>query len=107
MFVSIAETTPIPSATTEVEALRRAPVLSVIVPTYNEVGNVECLVRQISEVLRGLEWEVIFVDDDSPDGTARTVRHLGKEDARVRCVHRLSRRGLSTACIEGMLASSA
>ena len=81
--------------------------MSVIVPTYNEADNVECLVQHLTEVLTGLEWEVIFVDDDSPDGTVRTVRRIGKENARVRCVHRIGRRGLSTACIEGMLASSA
>lgn len=50
---------------------------------------------------------MIYVDDDSPDGTAATVRELAQRDSRVRCIQRIGRRGLSTACIEGMLASSA
>lgn len=81
--------------------------LSVIVPTFNEVANVGELVRRLESVLQGVAWEVIFVDDDSPDGTAAEVRRLGRNDPRVRCLQRLGRRGLSSACIEGFLASSA
>lgn len=83
------------------------PKLSIVVPTFNEVDNVENLVSRLIDVLRDVEWEVIFVDDNSPDGTATTVRRIGVTESRVRCVHRIGRRGLSTACIEGMLASSA
>jgi dolichol-phosphate mannosyltransferase len=50
---------------------------------------------------------VLFVDDDSPDGTAETIREIAEADPRVRCLLRVGRRGLSTACIEGMLAASA
>jgi len=50
---------------------------------------------------------VVFVDDDSPDGTADAVRELGRSDPRVRCLHRIGRRGLSSACVEGVLATSA
>ena len=49
----------------------------------------------------------MFVDDDSRDGTADVIRDLAQCDARVRCLQRIGRRGLSTACIEGALASSA
>jgi len=80
--------------------------LSVIVPTFNERSNVHELVRRLSEVLAGISWEVLFVDDDSPDGTADAVRELAQRDAHVRCVHRVGRRGLSSATIEGMLATS-
>jgi len=52
-------------------------------------------------------WEVVFVDDNSPDGTWDVVRALARRDSRVRCVRRIGRRGLSGACIEGILASSA
>jgi len=83
------------------------PQLSIVVPTFNERANVRPLVEEISKVLSDIEWEVIFVDDDSPDGTADAVRALASEWFRVRCVHRVGRRGLSSACIEGMLASSA
>ena len=82
------------------------PELSVIVPTFNERDNVHELIRRLQEVLDGYRWEVIFVDDDSPDETASLVRELAQKDGRVRCVQRIGRRGLSSACVEGMLASS-
>jgi dolichol-phosphate mannosyltransferase len=81
--------------------------LSIVVPTFNERDNVELLLARLDEVLEGIEWEVIFVDDDSPDGTAARVRELAQTTRRVRCLQRLARRGLSTAVVEGMLASSA
>lgn len=84
-----------------------SPELSIIVPTYNERENIIELVERLKECLSGLSWEVIFVDDDSPDGTADNVRQIARHDARVRCIHRIGRRGLSSACIEGMLASTA
>ena len=65
------------------------------------------LVRRVGEVLDGIAWELIFVDDDSPDGTADRVRELARGDARVRVLQRVGRRGLSSACIEGMLATAA
>jgi dolichol-phosphate mannosyltransferase len=83
------------------------PQLSVIVPTFNEIGNVVELRDRVAEALEGVDWEMIFVDDDSPDGTAEAVRKMAQGDRRVRCLQRIGRRGLSTACIEGMLASSA
>lgn len=81
--------------------------LSIIVPTINECENVLTLFRCLDKCLAGRSWEVIFVDDDSSDGTAERVRKLAQRDNRVRCVQRIGRRGLSSACIEGMLASSA
>ncbi len=83
------------------------PELSIIVPTFNERENVRELVKRLDACLQEYRWEVIFVDDDSSDGTANSVRRLAQEDSRVRCVQRIGRRGLSSACIEGMLASSA
>jgi dolichol-phosphate mannosyltransferase len=81
--------------------------LSIIVPTYNERDNVVPVVEAIARALPGEAWEIIFVDDDSPDGTAARVRELAASDARVRCLQRIDRRGLASACIEGMLASAA
>jgi len=81
--------------------------LCVIVPTFNERDNVQELVHRLASCLGELRWEVIFVDDDSPDGTAEFVRSLGSNDSRVRCIQRLGRRGLSSACIEGILATTA
>ncbi len=86
----------------------QAPIeLSIVVPVFNERANVGRLVECLDDALAGVAWEVIFVDDDSPDETARAVQDLAESDGRVRCVHRIGRRGLSTACIEGMLASCA
>ena len=86
---------------------RRAPELSVVVPTFNERANVPLLVARLQRTLDGIDWEVIFVDDNSADGTAAAVRALGEGDARVRCIRRIGRRGLAGACLEGMLASQA
>jgi dolichol-phosphate mannosyltransferase len=84
-----------------------SPVLSVVVPTFNERDNVAVLYQRLETALAGLPWEVVFVDDDSPDGTWEVVRGLAQQDRRVRCIRRVGRRGLSGACIEGILASSA
>ncbi|MEA2835788.1 MAG: dolichol-phosphate mannosyltransferase [Bradyrhizobium sp.] len=83
------------------------PAVSVVVPTFNERDNVTALFRKLETALAGVAWEVIYVDDNSPDGTWDVVRALAREDARVRCIRRIGRRGLSGACIEGILASSA
>ncbi len=84
-----------------------APELSVVIPTFKESGNVAPLVQRLDDALAGVAWEAIFVDDDSPDGTADTVKTIAAEDPRVRCLRRVSRRGLAGACIEGVLSSSA
>jgi dolichol-phosphate mannosyltransferase len=81
--------------------------LSVVVPTLNESENIPAVVARLEETLKGIEWEVIFVDDDSDDGTADQIRRIGRVNRRVRCLQRIGRRGLSGACIEGMLASPA
>jgi len=88
-------------------SMRAAVELTVVVPSFNEIDNVEPLIERLHAALDGIEWEVIYVDDDSPDGTAAKVRELAQTDPRVRCIQRIGRRGLSTAVIEGMLASSA
>ncbi len=88
-------------------ASRPAPELSVVVPTFKERDNVALLVEKLTRTLTGVDWEVIFVDDNSPDGTAAVARAIGEKDGRVRCIRRIGRRGLAGACIEGMLASQA
>lgn len=83
------------------------PELTVVVPTLNERDNLEPLLSRLDTALVGLAWEAIFVDDDSPDGTAAFVRDIALRDPRVRCLQRIGRRGLATACVEGILASAA
>lgn len=85
----------------------RVAELSIVVPTFKESGNVTELVQRLDASLEGVDWEVIFVDDDSPDGTTEAVKAIAATDPRVRCLRRVSRRGLAGACIEGMLSSSA
>ncbi len=81
--------------------------LAVVIPTLNERDNIAALVDRLDAALTGIRWEAVFVDDDSPDGTADLVRELGQLRSNIRCVQRLGRRGLSSACIEGILACSA
>src|SRR6185295_16555054 len=88
-------------------AIRPAPELSVVVPTFKERDNIPLLVEKLARTLEGVDWEVVVVDDNSPDGTAAVARELGEADSRVRCIRRIGRRGLAGACIEGMLASQA
>lgn len=81
--------------------------LAVIVPTFNERENIVPLIEKLDHALAGLCYEVIFVDDDSPDGTANAVRRIASSNPRVRVLQRVNRRGLASACIEGMLATAA
>lgn len=84
----------------------RAPELSIIIPTFNERDNISSAILSIAEALPDVCWEIIFVDDNSPDETASLVREIAKTDARVRCLHRYGRRGLSSACVEGIMSTS-
>jgi len=80
--------------------------LSVIIPTFNELNNIEPLIEALGTVLKDLSWEVVFVDDDSPDGTHERISEIARTNPRVRAIRRIERRGLSSACIEGMLSTS-
>jgi len=88
-------------------APRGAPALTVVIPCYNERPNVAPLIERLHVALRGIAWEVVYVDDNSPDGTATEVRRIAQTDPRVRCIRRIGRRGLASAVIEGALSSSA
>ena len=88
-------------------AITPGPELTVIVPTRNEHDSVRPLYEALRRTLKGIDWEAIFVDDDSRDGTPEAVCRLANLDRRVRCIQRIGRRGLASACVEGILASSA
>lgn len=81
--------------------------LTIVIPTFNENDNVEELLAKLDDCLQGIDWEAVFVDDDSPDGTAEHVFTLNQDNPNVRCLKRVGRRGLSSACIEGICSSSA
>ncbi len=80
--------------------------LSIIVPTYNERGNLLPLLRCLQRALGDLDYEVVIVDDDSPDSTAAMARSIAQSNPRVRVIQRIGRRGLASAAVEGMLATS-
>src|ERR1700724_2484154 len=81
--------------------------LAVVIPTLNERDNITALVDRLDTVLAGIRWEAVFVDDDSPDGTADLVRELGQWRSNIRCVQRLGGRGASPASTVGGLARAA
>lgn len=102
---------------TDISALDAAPTvrsasvcpleLSIIVPTFKERDSVAELTARLDAALSGIAWEVVFVDDDSPDGTLDVLAALARGDGRVRYIHRIGRRGLSSAVIEGVLSTNA
>lgn len=96
---------------TDIAAHRAAPplsppVLSIIIPTFNERDNVGPLHEALCAVPMGLDFEMVFVDDDSTDGTRERLAEIAQADPRVRVIHRIGRRGLATAVTEGMLSTT-
>ncbi len=88
-------------------ALERAPIaLTVVIPTLNEAGNIEPLLERLALALAGIEYEAMFVDDGSSDGTPELITAIAQADRRVRLIRRIGRRGLSSAVVEGALAST-
>src|SRR5436190_22255404 len=81
--------------------------LTVVVPAFAERDNLPKLLAALEPALVGIDWEAIIVVDDAFDGSEEVVRERAQRDRRVRCVHRVGRRGLASACIEAMLASTA
>ncbi len=80
-------------------------VLSVILPTYNESKNIPILIDKLDQALRGIDYEIIVVDDNSPDRTYEVVDQIARSNPRVRCIRRIHERGLSSAVVTGMSAS--
>lgn len=83
------------------------PELAVIVPSFNERENIALLYDKVTAALAGIPFEFIVVDDNSPDGTAGVVKDMSRRFPNVRIIHRIGRRGLSSAVVEGIAASSA
>ncbi len=79
--------------------------VSVVIPTYNERGNIGPLIRRLEASLDGLDFEIVVVDDASPDGTGDAVRAISAEDARVRLVSRKAKSGLTGAVSAGVRAA--
>ena len=78
--------------------------LTIVVPTFNERGNCRELVSQVEKNMSGINWEILFVDDDSPDGTIQEIKEIAATNIRVKFLHRIGMRGLASACIDGVQA---
>src|SRR5436190_16402221 len=83
------------------------PDVTVVIPGYRQSDDIHSLLGALEHALDGHDWEAILVVDDAPQGTSARVREQAQQDRRVRCIERIGRRGLASACLEGMLASSA
>jgi dolichol-phosphate mannosyltransferase len=81
--------------------------LAIVIPVLREARNIAPLVARLEIALRGIAWEAVFVDDNSPDGTAAAVRAIAARDPRIRGIRRVGRRGLASAVVEGILSVSA
>ncbi|CAN5372951.1 glycosyltransferase family 2 protein [soil metagenome] len=81
--------------------------LGVIIPTLNEDANILVLLDRLRVALTGIAWEAIFVDDGSTDGTIALLTEIAARDPHIHLIRRYGRRGLSSAVVEGMLASAA
>src|SRR4051794_9559188 len=93
------------SARSEAATLN-GPIISIIVPVLNEQENIRAVISSLERALENNQWEIIFVDDDSDDGTSEVIKSIAATDRRVRCIRRIGKRGLSSAAIEGFLSSS-
>lgn len=93
------------SALSQANASAQTVALSVVVPTFNERGNIEAIVAALSAVLdkrlRG-DYELIVVDDDSPDGTWEQAIALCSDYPQLRVIRRMGARGLASAVIHGL-----
>jgi len=89
------------------QAMVASVELALVIPTFKERDNIEPLLESLRLALEGIEYEVVFVDDDSPDGTAAAIRAISRTNPRVRVLERIGRRGLASACLEGMMATAA
>ncbi len=84
--------------------LRMEKKVSVVLATYNEKDNIKVVIEGLIKHVDGL-FEVIVVDDNSPDGTWKIVQEMGKKDKRIRCIHRVHERGLGSAIARGVAES--
>ena len=82
------------------------PALSIVIPTYNEKENISKILEKLKRALKDITYEIIFVDDNSPDGTSKEVKNFMKKSSDIRLIHRIGRRGLSGAVIEGIFAAN-
>ena len=83
------------------------PTLSIVIPTYNERDNISEVLERLKKTLKRVSYEIIFVDDNSPDGTSAVIKDCIKKSSKIRLIHRIGRKGLAGAVIEGVFAANA
>ena len=83
------------------------PTLSIVIPTYNEKDNIFRILERLKKVLKSITYEIIFIDDNSPDGTAAVIKDCIKNSSKIHLIHRIGRKGLAGAVIEGVFAANA
>ncbi len=81
--------------------------LTVVIPTLNEEKNIPIIFEKVSNALKGVNWEMVIVDDNSTDRSPEVMREMTQKHHNFRFIRRIGRSGLSTACTEGMLSSAA
>ena len=69
------------------------PTLSIVIPTYNEKENIPKILEKLKKVLKNIKHEIIFVDDNSPDGTSKEVKNFMKNTAEIKLIHKLEEEG--------------
>ena len=82
------------------------PIVSIVIPTYNEKDNIPKILEKLNKVLNKIAHEIIFVDDNSPDGTSTEIKSRIQKSSKIRLIHRIGRKGLAGAVIEGVLAAN-
>lgn len=80
-------------------------MFSIVLPTYNEEKNLLSVLSGVTEAMHGMDYEIIIVDDDSPDGTWKKAEDLRSKFSSLRVIRRIGRRGLSSAVLEGFAAA--
>ena len=78
-------------------------MISIVIPTFNEVENIVPLLKKLTLILNDFEYEIVVVDDDSPDGTSDEVNKYMKKNKRIKLITRIGRSGLSSAIKEGLI----
>jgi dolichol-phosphate mannosyltransferase len=87
--------------------VRPAPELCVVVPVFRHGAAIAGIVDKLRSADQNGDWDIVFVDDNSPDDTVAAVRALGARDSRVRAIRRVGRNGLTQTCLAAMVASRA
>ena len=78
-------------------------MLSIIIPTFNEAGNIIPLIENLIIIIKNFEYEIIVVDDDSPDGTSEVINNYMNKNDKIKLITRVDRSGLSSAIKEGLI----